>query len=68
MPTVQVKGMSCDHCKQSVTEAVSKIAGVASVEVDLQKGQATWADADPAAPVSVAAVRDAINRIGFTAE
>jgi len=30
-----VDGMSCDHCVASVTAEVSKVAGVASVDVDL---------------------------------
>ena len=28
-------GMSCDHCRVAVTEEVGKVAGVRSVEVDL---------------------------------
>ncbi|MCL2163888.1 MAG: cation transporter [Oscillospiraceae bacterium] len=30
-----VEGMSCDHCKNAVTKAVSAIKGVFSVAVDL---------------------------------
>ena len=30
-----VEGMSCDHCVASVTAEVSKVPGVASVDVDL---------------------------------
>ena len=30
-----VPGMSCGHCKQAVTEEVSKVQGVVQVEVDL---------------------------------
>ena len=33
--TYVVEGMSCGHCKAAVTEAVEAVAGVASVEVDL---------------------------------
>jgi len=68
MPSVTVKGMRCEHCRKSVTEAVSKLPGVASADVDLQKGQASWVDADPAAPVSPEAVKKAITAIGFEAE
>ena len=34
-----VYGMTCDHCVLSVTEEVSEIAGVESVEVDLDRGK-----------------------------
>jgi copper chaperone len=30
-----VAGMTCSHCQVAVTEEVSQVAGVASVEVDL---------------------------------
>ncbi len=32
MPTVTVKGMSCNHCKMSVTKAVAGVSGVKDVE------------------------------------
>jgi copper chaperone CopZ len=34
--TYLVEGMSCDHCKAAITDEVSQIAGVESVDVDLQ--------------------------------
>ena len=33
--TYVVAGMTCDHCKVAVTDEVTKVAGVASVDVDL---------------------------------
>jgi copper chaperone len=33
--TYLVAGMSCDHCTIAVTEEVTKVAGVAAVDVDL---------------------------------
>jgi copper chaperone len=30
-----VTGMSCDHCKVAVTDEVSRVEGVAAVDVDL---------------------------------
>jgi copper chaperone CopZ len=33
--TYKVAGMTCDHCKKAVTSEVSAVAGVESVEVDL---------------------------------
>ena len=31
-----VAGMSCEHCRVAITGEVSKIAGVAAVDVDLE--------------------------------
>ena len=42
MPTLTVKGMSCNHCKQAVTQALEALPGVSDVNVDLEKGEATW--------------------------
>jgi copper chaperone CopZ len=44
-----VKGMTCGHCVLSVTEEVSEVAGVESVDVDLESGRVTvtgsgWSD------------------------
>ncbi len=33
--TYSVPGMSCGHCRTSITSEVSTVAGVESVEVDL---------------------------------
>ena len=34
--TYTVSGMSCGHCKAAVAEEVSSVAGVESVDVDLE--------------------------------
>jgi copper chaperone CopZ len=44
-----VIGMTCDHCVLSVTEEVSEVPGVDSVDVDLASGRLTvagsaWSD------------------------
>lgn len=36
-----VSGMTCSHCKASVTEAVSGVDGVLSVDVDVDAGRVT---------------------------
>ncbi len=38
-----VTGMTCGHCVKAVTEEVSAIEGVESVEVDLETGAVTVA-------------------------
>ncbi len=36
--TYAVTGMTCGHCAAAVTEEVSAVAGVVSVEVDVEHG------------------------------
>lgn len=35
--TFSVDGMSCDHCKRSLEEAVKSLAGVTGAAVDLEQ-------------------------------
>ena len=39
--TYTVAGMTCDHCKKAVTTEVSAVAGVESVQVDLDTKEVT---------------------------
>lgn len=67
MPVIIVNGMHCGNCQKAVFEAVSKVPGVSGVTVDLEKGRASWQDADPAKPADVESVKKAVNAIGFEA-
>jgi copper ion binding protein len=60
--TYTVTGMTCGHCVASVTEEVSKVAGVTAVEVDLATGQVT-VSAD--SPLDEAAVAAAVDEAGY---
>ena len=60
--TYSVAGMSCDHCVQAVKAEVGKVAGVASVAVDLDAGRVTVVSVEP---VDAAAVRAAVEEAGF---
>ncbi len=40
MQTVQIKGMSCQHCAKAVTDALLKLDGVTNAEVSLENGEA----------------------------
>ena len=60
--TIKVKGMSCQHCVASVTKALSEIEGITDVQVDLDKGEATFSEQSPVAEQSI---KDAITKIGF---
>lgn len=37
--TLEVKGMSCGHCKMAVTGALKGLDGVSTVNVDLASGK-----------------------------
>lgn len=62
MPSLNVQGMSCNHCKSSVTKAVASVPGVADVNVDLEKGTASWTEKSP---VDIEKVKTAIRDMGF---
>ena len=47
--TYSVPGISCDHCKQAIESAVGDVAGVVSVDVDVDaKTVAVTGGAEPA--------------------
>ena len=62
MATVKIKGMSCGHCVNAVTNALNGLDGIDNVNVDLAKGEATY---DEAAPVPIEKIKEAISAIGF---
>ena len=59
----RVDGMSCGHCEVAVTEEVGRLAGVRSVEVDLERKlvRVTGLDLDDAS------LRAAIDEAGYDA-
>jgi copper chaperone CopZ len=60
--TITVEGMSCDHCEQTVEEALQDVPGVTDVTVDRETDQASVdGDADDTALV------DAVENAGYTA-
>jgi copper chaperone len=60
--TLSVQGMTCNHCKQSVTDALENLSGVTGVEVDLEAGRATVEHEDS---VDIDAMAGAIEDVGF---
>jgi copper chaperone len=58
-----VDGMTCDHCRIAVGDEVTKVPGVASVDVDLDRGlvRVHGSAVDPAAVVA------AIDEAGYEA-
>ena len=58
--TWDVTGMHCGHCVASVTEEISELPGVESVDVALETGRVTVTSAEPLSREQVeAAVREA---------
>lgn len=61
MPVIKVKGMSCQHCVASVTEAMEKL-GAKDVSIDLLSGDVTYSED---AAISTEDIKEAITQIGF---
>ena len=59
--TYSVPGMSCGHCRAAITSEVEKVAGVASVDVDLDAKRVTVAGS----ALDDTAVRAAIDEAGY---
>ena len=61
--TINVEGMSCDHCVKAVTNAVNALPGIGSVAVDLNAGTVT-VEHDPGI-TDVAGIRAEIEDQGY---
>jgi copper chaperone CopZ len=61
--TLVVEGMSCEHCRVAITDEVSGVAGVDSVEVDLETKLVHVGGTD----VDESAVIDAVDDAGYDA-
>ena len=51
---LNVQGMSCAHCVSAITAAVTPLAGVTAVDIDLPGGRVTVAGTPDAAAVTAA--------------
>ena len=60
-----VTGMTCHHCVASVTEELSELDGVSTVNVDLVVGGASTVTVESATPLEPAAVEAAITEAGY---
>ncbi|GAB6060775.1 heavy-metal-associated domain-containing protein [Desulfonatronum parangueonense] len=61
MATIKVTGMSCQHCVNAVTKALSGIDGIQDVQVSLEKSQADFTETKP---VSRDVIREALKKAG----
>jgi copper chaperone len=62
MRTIRVKGMSCQHCAQTVKKALEAIDGIANVVVDIETGEVTF---DEIRPVDNELMKEQIKKAGY---
>lgn len=60
--TYAVTGMTCGHCVDAVTEEIGQVAGVTSVDVDLETGRVVVGSEDT---LDASAVRAAVEEAGY---
>lgn len=61
--TLDVQGMSCNHCKMAVEGALKKLDGVSSAEAHVKAGKVDVTF--DASKVTLAAMKDAIEEQGY---
>jgi len=62
---LDIKGMTCDHCAASVTQALLSVAGVSHAEVSYAAGTA---QVEAASDVATSALLDAVRAKGYGAQ
>lgn len=63
--TLDVAGLTCQHCVASVTEEVQEIPGVKSVDVNLKPGDVSKVTVVSEGELPDEALRDAIAEAGY---
>ena len=61
--TLNVSGMSCEHCVKAVNNALSAIAGVKDIRVSLKDGKVSFSHDPARAPLDT--IKAAIIEEGF---
>ena len=62
MPTIKVKGMSCNHCASAVIKALDGIDGVYDTTVKLEGGEVSYKEESP---VDKAKIAEAVKKAGY---
>lgn len=62
---LRIKGMTCQHCVQSVTKALQGVTGVRRVTVSLERGRA---EVEHSESVSMTSLTQAVTDAGYEAE
>lgn len=63
--TINVTGMTCGHCVNAVTEELTALGGVTSVDVDLVKGGTSPVTITSDSELDPDAVRAAVDEAGY---
>lgn len=63
--TVDVAGMTCQHCVNAVTEELTALDGVRDVAVDLVAGGTSHVTVTSDAPLDDDALRAAVDEAGY---
>ena len=63
--TLEIKGMTCEHCVKRVNKIIGGFDGVSDVSVDLQKMEATF-ECNPN-QIDIGSIVKAINDFGYSA-
>ena len=63
--TYTVRGMTCGHCVNAVTEELLSIMGVTDVDIDLVEGGDSTVRVTSTDPLDPARVRAAIDEAGY---
>jgi copper chaperone CopZ len=63
--TLRVNGLTCGHCVKAVTEELSAVDGVTTVEVDLVAGGTSSVTVHSDAPVPDDALQAAVDEAGY---
>jgi copper chaperone len=61
--TLNVSGMSCEHCVKAVNNALSAIAGVKDIRVSLKDGKVSFSHDPAKAPLDT--IKAAITEEGY---
>lgn len=64
--TINVSGLTCNHCVNAVKDEVGAIDGVQSVNVELVEGGISPVTIESATPLAEADLSDAIDEAGYT--
>lgn len=63
--TLQVSGMTCEHCVAAVSRELSAVDGVTDVRVDLNAGGVTPVTVTSSAPLAPGALAAAVDEAGY---
>jgi copper chaperone len=62
MGKILIKGMSCRHCVMATTKALQEVEGLADIDVNLEKGEATFSETKP---VDSELIKEKVKKAGY---